>query len=170
MTAMKTGNFWWLAGVVAAHKNRQMIGRTRLQKTVKLLQRLGLPTDYLYTIFFYGPYSEGVHSDIGLLEQLGLIKELERQNSQGEPYFIFQAKEEADLPEIEPYRQPIALMEDADATVLELAATYDAFREIGSAHAEALDRLRKKKGPKCDDGREGKALNLLRQLNLLRDA
>ena len=42
---MKTGNFWWLAGVIAAHDGRRVVGRTRLQKTVKLLQRLGLPTD-----------------------------------------------------------------------------------------------------------------------------
>ena len=52
---MRTGNFWWLAAVVAAHDERRGVGRSRRQKTVKLLQRLGLPTDYLYTMFFYGP-------------------------------------------------------------------------------------------------------------------
>jgi hypothetical protein len=29
-----------LAAVIAAHKDRQVTGRTRLQKTIKLLQRL----------------------------------------------------------------------------------------------------------------------------------
>ena len=60
--------FRWLAAVVAAHPEHKVVGRTRLQKTVKLLQRLGAPLDYDYTIHFYGPYSEGVQADIGLLE------------------------------------------------------------------------------------------------------
>jgi len=33
-------------------------------------------------------------------------------------------------------------MEQTELTVLELAATYDTFREMGSDHAEALTRLR----------------------------
>jgi hypothetical protein len=37
---------------------------------------------------------------------------------------------------------------------LELAATYDAIRVLGSKHAEALDRLRQKKGAKAEGGRE----------------
>lgn len=50
--------FRWLAGAIAAHKDRKVVGRTRLQKEIKLLQRLGFPTEYSYTLFFYGPYSE----------------------------------------------------------------------------------------------------------------
>jgi uncharacterized protein YwgA len=164
---MKTGSSWWLAGVIAAHSNRQVVGRTRLQKTVKLLQRKGLPTDYLYTIFFYGPYSEDVHADVRSLEAQGLIREVERQNQEGTPYYILQATEEAVLPEIEPFQPFIDLMEKADPVVLELAATYDTFREMDYDHAQALAFLRQKKGPKCDGGREKKALELLVQLKLL---
>src|SRR5947209_17166 len=79
----RLGNFWWLAAVIAAHDKRRLMGRTRLQKTVKLLQRLGMPTDYRYTIFFYGPYSEGVFSDIQLLQRLGLVTELEHPGPEG---------------------------------------------------------------------------------------
>jgi uncharacterized protein YwgA len=164
---VKTGNFWWLAAVIAAHKDRRVVGRTRLQKTVKLLQRLGLPTDYLYTIFFYGPYSEGVFTEIRLLEQLGLITEEEHSNSDGAtPYFILQAKPEALMPEMARWQSAVDRIEQTDLVVLELAATYDAFREMGSDHAEAMKRLRHKKASKCTEERETRALELLRLLGL----
>lgn len=165
---MKTGNFWWLAGVIAAHENRRVVGRTRLQKTVKLLQRLHLPTDYLYTMFFYGPYSEGLFRDIGLLSELGLIRETEHAPAQegGTPYFVLQAKAEAEMADLERWRPAIRQVEQADLVVLELAATYDAFREMGSDHEEGLARLRHKKAAKWTEDRERRALELLRVVGL----
>jgi hypothetical protein len=164
---VKTGNFWWLAGVIAAHEGRRVVGRTRLQKTVKLLQRLGLPTDYVFGIFFYGPYSEGLFSDIRLLEQIGLITELAHSTQEGAtPYFILEARPEAALDEVERWRWEIDNMQDADLVVLELAATYDAFRETGSDHAEALARLRHKKASKWTEERQARALELLGELRL----
>ncbi len=167
---MRTGNFWWLAAVIAAHTDRRVVGRTRLQKTVKLLQRLGLPTDYLYTMFFYGPYSQGVFAEIRLLDRLGLISEEEHASGENAaPYFVLQAKPEAAMPELAKWQPAVDRMEQADLVVLELAATYDAFREMGSDPAEALGRLRHKKGAKCSEGRERRALDLLRQLGLPSD-
>jgi hypothetical protein len=57
-------------------------------------------------------------------------------------------------------------MADAPAVVLELAATYDTFRVLGSYHRDALVRLRRKKGDKCDGGNEAAALELLGKLGL----
>jgi uncharacterized protein YwgA len=164
---VRTGNFWWLAAVIAAHENRRVVGRTRLQKTVKLLQRLGLPTDYLFTIFFYGPYSEGLFTEIRLLEQLGLITEEEHASSEGaSPYFILQAKPEAEMAEMARWQPAVDRMQQTDLVVLELAATYDAFREMGSDSDEALKRLRHKKASKHTPEREARALELLRMLGL----
>ena len=164
---MRTGNFWWLAAVIAAHEDRRVVGRTRLQKTVKLLHALGLPTDYLFTMFFYGPYSEGLFTEIRVLAQLGLITEEEHASSEGAtPYFILQAKPEALMTELARWQPAIDRMEQADLVVLELAATYDAFREMGSDHAEAMKRLRHKKASKCTEDRETRALELLRMLGL----
>lgn len=70
------------------------------------------------------------------------------------------------LPDVAPLRDAIEKMEQADAVVLELAATYKAFRSLGSEHDEAMIRLRRKKGRKCDDGRDQKALDLLADLAL----
>jgi uncharacterized protein YwgA len=162
--------FRWLAAVIAAHPEHTVYGRTRLQKTVKLLQRIGAPMDYDYMIHFYGPYSEGVQSDIGLLESFGLVEEKERQSQDGSQYFVLQASADAqklaDRPEVKRFHSAIQTMSAADAIVLELAATYDAFREMGDDHKTAVDRLKRKKGTKCERGRIAKALSLLKMLGL----
>ena len=155
-----------LAAVIAEHESHQVVGRTRLQKTVKLLQRLGLPTDYGYMNFFYGPYSEAVQTDIRLLEHLGLVQEESHTNQNGQSYYIFRAEPTAALPQVACWRDAIARMSRADPVVLELAATYDSFREMGSDHAQALARLRHKKGPKCDGGNLEAAFELLQELGL----
>ena len=164
---MRTGNFWWLAAVIAAHEGRRVVGRTRLQKTVKLLQRLGLPTDYRYSIFFYGPYSEGVFGDSRLLQQMGLISEQEHPAGEGgTPYFEMTARPEAVLEEMERWQPAVEALQEADLVVLELAATYDAFREMGSDHAEAVVRLKHKKAARWTEERHARALELLARLGL----
>jgi uncharacterized protein len=163
---MKTEKYRVLAAVIAAHPDRKVVGRTRLQKTVRLLQRLGLPTDYGYTIHFYGPYSEDVQSDIGLLKHFDLVEET-LQQGQGDPYYVIKASEDASLPdELNKFRKPIELMSKADGTVLELAATYDAFRETGDNHEQAIERVHRKKGSKCEGGKLEEALKLLSALRL----
>jgi len=162
--------FRWLAAVIAAHPDRKVVGRTRLQKTVKLLQRLGAPMDYDYMIHFYGPYSEGVQADIGLLENFGLVKEEPRTAQDGSPYFVLCATEAVDkftdAEALKPYRKAIRTMSETDPVVLELAATYDAFRASGNDHKTALVRLKRKKGIKCESGNTEKALALLKKLGL----
>lgn len=163
---MRTGNFWWLAAVVAAHDGGRVQGRTRLQKTVKLLQRLGLPTDYRYTIFFYGPYSEAVFADSRLLQQMGLLTEQERVNGEGTPSFELTASPEAAVEAMGRWRPALEAMQAADLVVLELAATYDAFREMGSGHEDAVVRLRQKKASRWTEERHARAMELLRRLGL----
>lgn len=162
--------FKWLAAVIAAHPDHKVVGRTRLQKTVKLLQRLGAPMDYDYMIHFYGPYSEGVQADIGLLETFGFVEEKQHIAQDGSPYFVLHAMEPATAlvkrPDVTKFTAAIQTMSEADPVVLELAATYDAFRESGQDHKSALERLERKKGVKCEQGRTDKALDLLKKLGL----
>jgi uncharacterized protein YwgA len=164
---MKTEKFRFLAGVVAAHPEGKVVGRTRLQKTIKLLQRVGLPTDYDFVLFFYGPYSEGIMADLGLLEVLGLVVEEEHPSTHGgTPYYTIQAKPEAVLSEVGRFHDQINMMAATNAVALELAATYDAFRETGSDHNDAMTRLRRKKGEKCTPPHVDEALSLLGNLGL----
>lgn len=160
-------SFRTLAAVIAAHPKREVVGRIRLQKTICLLQRLGLPTDYLYTIHFYGPYSEDLHSEVTLLKNLKMVDEESQQfsNSDAVQYTI-KASEIADPSIVKKYQKKIDIMAKTEPVVLELAATYDFFRDQGSDHPSALEKLRDKKGSKCNGGNEDKALELLTQLGL----
>jgi len=164
---MNTEGFLWLAALIAAHPERKVVGRTRLQKEVKLLQSLGFPTTYGYKLHFYGPYSEALHSDVGLLGQLGYVDENEKATQQNEPYYVIASRTGLSLPDVSQYRNAIDKLHGTETVVLELAATYQAFRELGEDHKEALAQLRRKKGNKCDDGRDERALSLLRELGLL---
>lgn len=159
----------WLSAVVAAHPNCQVYGRTRLQKTIKLLQSLGLPTGYSYMNYFYGPYSESLQSDLGLVQQLGLITEEQQIARDGTEYYVFTARQPAGA-EIDPYRPAIGILSQAEPVLLELAATFQAFKELGLDDAEATLRLRQKKGSKCDNGNEDRAMRLLGDLSRLRAA
>lgn len=159
-------NYRWLAGLIAAHPNGRVVGRTRLQKEVKLLQSLAFPTDYAYMIHFYGPYSEGLNSDIGLLESMGFLTEQECVSQEGNPYYIINACDDAPSADVSEFDEQISLMKDADSVVLELAATYDAFRDTDADHEDALRRVRRKKGSKCDGGNLETALKLLDDLGI----
>jgi hypothetical protein len=159
-------NFRWLAAVVANHPNHEVFGRTRLQKTVWLLQRLGMPTDYSYSLHFYGPYSEEVKTYVCLAEQFGLITETQKSAQDGSVYFLLRAEPSEGLPALGALKHPLDLLTGEDSTVLELAATYDSFRKMGLSNDEALESLRAKKGDKCGSGREARALELIQKLNL----
>ena len=162
---MKTENYLWVASVIAAHPNGEVYGRTRLQKTVKLLQRLGMPSDYSYQIHFYGPYSEALQSDISLLEQFGLGGEECRDGRDGTQYYVLRSENISGLPDLSRWKSALNIMSTAEPIVLELAATYDAFREQGATSSDALVRLRAKKGQKCADGR-GESSSASRQLGI----
>ncbi len=159
-------NYRWLAGLIAAHPNGRVVGRTRLQKEVKLLQSLGFPTDYAYMIHFYGPYSEGLNSDIGLLEGMGFVTEQECVSQEGNPYYIIDACKGVPSADVSKFDEKISLMKNAEPVVLELAATYDAFRDTDADHEDALRRVQRKKGSKCDGGNLETALKLLDDLAL----
>lgn len=168
--------FLVLAGLIAAHPNGKVIGRTRLQKEVRLLQRVGFPTDYDFMLHFYGPYSESLQTEITLLKHYDLLDEEERISSEGLPYYILRIKKES-LPLIEDlkssiqqeYNSEIQLLNDTEAVVLELAATYDAFRDLDLEPDEAVKAVIMKKGKeKCSPENMRKAMELLSNLKNLR--
>lgn len=160
-------DFRLLAAVIAAHPDRKVAGRTRLQKTVKLLQSVGMPTRFLYTIHFYGPYSEDLQACIGLLEKIGLAEEGERSSGDGgNVYYVVKATDAADAALVKGYQKQINLMADTPTDILELAATYQMFREQGDEPGVAVKRLKIKKAAKCIGDNVDKAMQLLRQLKL----
>jgi len=163
---MPAEKFRYLQGVIAAHQDHVVRGRTRLQKTVRLLQRIGLPTDYDYTLFFYGPYSESVHFDLGLLKSMRAINEEREILKDGNPFYLIKAIDVKNAADVSDFVEAIGKLEARESVVLELAATYDSFREMGHDHAESLRRLQRKKGEKCSADNVTEALALLQDLNL----
>lgn len=164
---MKPERFRWIAAVVYAHPNHKVVGRTRLQKTMRLLQQLGLPVDYDFRMHYYGPYSDGIQSDINLLQRMRLVhEEVQVSQDTSRPYSIFTAGEDAKMDALEGFRDAIQRMDSEEAVVLELAATYDAFYEKVNNEERALSLLRRMKKDKCTEERMTRAFQLLSDLKL----
>jgi uncharacterized protein YwgA len=160
-------NYCLVAGLIEAHPNREIVGRSRLQKTVRLMQRIGMGTDYTFSIHAHGPYSEELQSDITVLERVGLGTEESRCVQGDASRFVIRVTPRARNTRIDPFRGFIQSLAKAEQKVLDFAATYDVFREMGSDHADALRRLRAKKGVKFDGDSVDRAIALLKTLGLL---
>ncbi len=159
-------NYLLVAGLIEAHPNREVVGRTRLQKTVRLLQRAGMGTDYTFSIYSYGPYSEELHSDITTIQKIGLGLGEFRELREDPGHVVIRVIAKARNIRIDPFRDFIRTLANKQVTVLEIAATYDVFREMGSDHGDALRRLNAKKGAKLSTENIVEAISLLRTLGL----
>jgi len=160
-----------LAEVIAAHPARTAKGRTRLQKTIMLLQSLGLETDYSYMLHFYGPYSEGLQAEVGLLEQLGFISEKAELLEEGRLFYTIEADPSLNCEEIsEKYGEHIKLMSKAKFEHLELAATYQAFIESGFDSDKSLEMVKYKKPRSATEENLKGAMELLEKLELRKAA
>ncbi|MFP4173149.1 MAG: hypothetical protein ACLFV4_09590 [Candidatus Hydrogenedentota bacterium] len=167
---MRLEKFRVLNAVIASHPEGRVYGRTRLQKTILLLQELGLPTDYRFSIYFYGPYSEGLTGDLHMLCDYGFADEEKWQNLEGNPYSVFSAELES-APEvseaIRPFKSAIERISRGDNVALELAATYVAYYDMCDGDQEqAMVRLQRKKGAKCTEENLQQAMALLQDLGL----
>ena len=59
--------------VVLVQNARAKLGKTQVQKLVYFAQDCGVPLDYKYEIYHYGPYSFELAHDLGSLDSLGVI-------------------------------------------------------------------------------------------------
>ena len=123
-----------LKWILSKHKDACVTGRTRLQKTVKVLQTLGFPTNYQFDIFHYGPYSEGITDDTLFLELLGDVEEKEHFSAKsGRQYYKITAKNAesenflSDPSDCKKFTNYISILEKTDPIPLELGATFLAY-------------------------------------------
>ncbi|MFM8474804.1 MAG: hypothetical protein ACKOEO_03290 [Planctomycetaceae bacterium] len=93
---MSLKNHKGITALIAAHPDQQIFGRTRLQKVVKLLRRLGFPSDYAFSIHFDGPYSNSLQWDVGLMQAFGLIEESAETGRDGKDYYVLKSREHGD--------------------------------------------------------------------------
>jgi uncharacterized protein YwgA len=63
-----------VAAIVALVQNTQTrLGKTQVQKLVYFVQDCGVPLEYKYEIYHYGPYSFELAHDLGSLDSLGVL-------------------------------------------------------------------------------------------------
>ena len=63
-----------VAGVVSLAQNAPVkLGKTQIQKLVYFAQALGVPFDYKYEIYHYGPYSFELSHDLNALNSRGVL-------------------------------------------------------------------------------------------------
>lgn len=146
--------------------------RIRLQKVVYLLEQLGMKSGVPFEYHHYGPYSEAISDAVTDAKFWGHISEaVSFRVADGAPYSSFKTQqatpEPAQLGELraEDARKYLVKFAGCTSTVLELAATVHwlAFIEkVPDWRAE----IEVRKAGKTGNGRLGKALALLEELEL----
>jgi uncharacterized protein YwgA len=157
---------------VVAAAGGQVAGRVRLQKLVFLLDKLGLNSSFDYAYHHYGPYSSGLSDAIDMASAFGMIKEeFKNRASDGARYSVFSARSKLSSNPRGRFfarkgvQSAINIMNAANATVLELAATaYWLKHDEGCS--DWRDEIVRRKGQKTDGGRLQKALDLLSNIKL----
>jgi uncharacterized protein YwgA len=158
----------WLAALVNLN-NGTIIGKTRLQKIVFLLEEKGLGFGFSYDYHNYGPYSAELSFAIDDAEALRLIKTERRPGYHEVPYTIFEATNLAPNFEEDEKRtligKALSIVDGYSALVLELAATAIYLKNNGYAE-NYWSEVKKRKPLKADKDRIQKAKKLLSDLHL----
>lgn len=156
---------------VIASAGANLISRVRLQKSVYLLDQLGLGSKFDYEYYHYGPYSRDLDNATADAKAFGHLDEkFERRQSDGARYSVFTVienfKEEA-LGGLgaKQTQHFMHLFVQTDVTVLELAATVDWLWRFEKSR-DWKSEIRKRKGVKARQDRLEKALSLLEILGL----
>lgn len=149
----------------------KLVSRVRLQKIAYLLDQLGMESGFSYQYHHYGPYSRDLDNAILDAEAFGYVEEtFERRQSDGARYSVFESRK---VPETNVFGhldtnevgQVIRKLADTNVTVLELAATAHWLAAVEKVPDWKKEIVRRK-GPKTENNRLDKAIDLLRDLRL----
>ena len=150
----------------------ELVGRTRLQKEVYLLDRCGANLGLSFTYHHYGPYSFDLTDGWIDAEANNLIDVEERFGRYDVAYSVFRSKSAAtkDVPlgdlSVDSCVKLLEKMRSASDVTLELAATMVYLRERGTHANDVIPELTTRKPLKATTGRVSKAQALLEQLGL----
>jgi hypothetical protein len=149
------------AGIVRDAGGR-IVGRTRLQKVAYLLSIAGLEEGLHFSYKHFGPYSEDLATAAREADLLGLLSETEQQASWGGMYSTY-VVDGAPHSSVSVARRRLAAMAaEADAIVLELAATAVFLAREG--HPDPWSETARRKPEKAECGRIDNAKALYRRL------
>ena len=100
----------------------ELVGRTRLQKVVYLMQLAGFGEEFDFEYRHYGPFSEDLARGMDIAVAFGQVDEEEKQAAWGGRYSIFHLKE-AVAPSDGQRAEFVQKAKGVNAVELELAAT-----------------------------------------------
>jgi uncharacterized protein YwgA len=157
---------------IVALSGGSLVGRTRMQKTIYLLDILGLKSGASYYYYNFGPFSDEIAAGISDGKFGGmLVEETKHRMSDGSPFSIFrtdkiseQIREVGALP-AEHVKSVLQRFTSCNATVLELAATIHWLAKVEQV-IDWQKELVRRKGSKTQNGRMDRAIELLRELGV----
>lgn len=160
------------AGLIALHEDKELIGRTRLQKEAYLLHRCGANFDLPFTYHHYGPYSFELAEGTLYAQAENRIEIEERVGRYGVRYAIFRIKENTRVPDhigqlpSDKASQLLSRMGKVSDTVLEIAATIAFLSDERGYGSNAVDETKIRKPRKASTERVQEAQTLLSELGL----
>lgn len=164
-----------VVGTVALNGG-ELVGRTRMQKQVYLLDRCGGDFGLRYTYHRYGPYSGELAAGCADAKAEQRIETEEEYGRHGVPYTIFRSRAGSTPPErlggldAAGARAALEKMGQVSDIVLELAATIvflrDEWRYFDKGNVSAVEETKARKPLKGTEERIGRALELVDALGL----
>ena len=160
------------AGLIALHEDKELIGRTRLQKEAYLLHRCGANFDLPFTYHHYGPYSFELAEGTLYAQADNRIEIEEEVGRYGVRYAIFRSKGDAQAPDhigqlpSGEARRLLSRMGKVSDVVLEIAATIAFLRDERGYGNDAVDETKIRKPRKASSERVQEAQVLLSELGV----
>ncbi len=150
----------------------EIVGRTRLQKTLYFMESVGAGFGFEFEYYHYGPYSDEASTAIDDAKALGLIDEQWKTGAHLRPYAIFRTDTSRPLmPDYntegaEKQKDLLNVLAKYDAISLELAATAD-FLEKSGFNDAAWNETATRKSTKASPERIAKARAMLDEIRSL---
>lgn len=141
----------------------KIVGRTRLQKSVYLLESCGVDLGFEFDYHHYGPYSEELSIASSDAVTLGLMN-IEWKSAYGNEYAIYTASANPDRKIEERASGVLSVLAKYDAVTLELAATADFLLKNGFP-SNAWEETARRKASKITPARLENSKALLRELS-----
>ena len=131
-----------------------IVGRTKLQKSVCVLELTGLGYGFHFSYKHFGPYSEELKFACNDASALGLIREQRKIAAWGGEYSVFLVDETDDAARQSPRGQLLRVMVSADPVLLELAVTagFLAANKVLEPWSEVMERKQDKATIAAIDG------------------
>ena len=144
----------------------RLIGRTKLQKTVYLLEATGWKGDFVFRYCHYGPYCESLAEAASDAVSLGYLEEKYSRTESGNPYSIYEttSPEKTVTPFSQRQKNLIKTASEANAIELELAATA-LFLAKEESFENPWDETSRRKPQKASDKMIGQAKALYNTLS-----